>query len=312
MGPQTASDVPTLMPAALVRTPEGHIAFWSPAMEQRYGFAAEEAVGQEAHRLLQTKSWQALHEIEATLEARHSWIGGLIHQRADKRPVMAAHHWQLHRAGSEVFVTELHSDIVAVDTPQAAQLADVIATIAQELSQPLAALSGYIGGVQRAFARPWPDRSYLGHGMEEAAKQIVRASELLQRVRAMGENLRSSRLRGAHARLSEAMEHSERLARDYHDAAHESGTLLAQSVLARHERERARLRRVAGKAGAASVQRATMLGNIRLLERLLHNTPGRAEPVVEQALRQLLDEERSCLAALEQVSRDLPLNEQPS
>jgi len=299
MGPQGASEAVTQRPAALVRTLEGHIAFWSPAMEQRYGFVAEEAVGQDAHRLLQTRSWQALHEIETALESRHSWIGGLIHQRADERPVIAAHRWQLHRSGGEMFVTELHSDIVPAGTPAADQLADVIATIAQELSQPLAALGGYIGGVQRAFARPWPDRSYLEQGITEAGKQVARAARLLQRVRTLGESLRSPRMRSLHVRLADAME--------------DSRTLIAQSILARHDRERARIRRTAGRAGVAAVERAARLGNIRLLERLLNDVSISVEPMIEQTLRQLLDDEQTQLAGLEQQDvSGLPLSEQPS
>jgi PAS domain S-box-containing protein len=307
MGPQAASNVTTDVPAALIRTLEGNIAFWSPAMEQRYGFAAEEAVGQQAHRLLQTRSWQAIDEIEATLQARHSWVGGLIHQRADETPVIAANRWQLHRIGADVFVTELHADIVAADTPEAGQLADVIATIAQELSQPLAALGGYIGGVQHAIARAWPDRSYLEHGMDEAGKQLARAGELLQRVRTLGENLRSVQLRSVHARLTEALEVGERVSKNQQDIVRASKTLVAQSVLARRQREKDRIRRAAGKAGAVSVQRAAVLGNVRLLERLLNDVSNGAEPTVEQALRQLLDDERAALAAIEQ-----PVSESPS
>ena len=314
MGPQAASEETTQMPAALIRTLEGRIAYWSPAMEQRYGFAAEEAVGQQAHGLLQTRSWQALHEIEATLESRHSWIGGLIHQRADERPVIAAHRWQLHRTGGDIFVTEVHADIVSADAPQAEQLADVIATMAQELSQPLAALGGYIGGVQRAFGRPRPDRSHLEHGMVEAAKQITRTGELLQRMRAIGENLRDPRLRGAHARLTEAMEHTDRLTKDHQRTAAGSRTVLAQSVAVRRERETVRIRRADFRAGGASVERATMLRNIGLLERLLNDVSSTVEPIVARALRQLLDDEQARVATIEQqeASGQLPLSESPS
>ena len=41
-------------PAMLIRTMQGHVTHWSPAMEQRYGFTANEAVGQIAHQLLGT------------------------------------------------------------------------------------------------------------------------------------------------------------------------------------------------------------------------------------------------------------------
>jgi len=186
--------------------------------------------------------------------------------------------------------------------------------MAQELSQPLAAVGGYIGGVQRAFERAWPDRTNLEHGMAEAAKQLARTAELLQRMRTLGENLRTPQMRSVHARLTESMEVGERLAKGHHEAIRESRTALAQSVLARHERERARIRRVAGREGDASPARATMLANIRLLERVMTGASSSIEPMIEQALRHLLDEERASLAAIEQqgAAGDLPLSETPS
>ena len=177
---------------------EGHIAFWSPAMEQRYGFAAEEAVGQVSHQLLRTSSWQGIGEIEAVLMDRNVWHGGLIHHRADGQPVMSANHWQLHRQTNDqgMLVTELHSDIVATGTDAGCQLADVMTTIAQDLSQPLTALGSYISGVRRGLEPAWSDKLRLEQGMTEAAAQLARTSEALNRLRALGENLRDPRLRG--------------------------------------------------------------------------------------------------------------------
>ncbi len=296
---QPASDARMDVPAALIRTMDGHIAYWSPAMELRYGFAAEEALGQVAHRLLRTTSWQAMDEIRALLVVNRSWTGGLVHYRADDRPVLVASHWHLHRADEDSFVTELHADIVPAGTPAAGQLADVFTAIAQEMSQPLAALGGYITGVHRLLDRPWPDRAHLDRGIAEAGAQVARAAEVLKRVRMLGDNLRDTRLRGAHARLTEAMERSERLAKRAHDAVAES-TAMAQSVVARHERERARLRRVAGRTGAASVERASVLGHIRLLERLLGGEADQTDPTMQQMLRRLLVTEQASLAVLDQ------------
>jgi two-component system, LuxR family, sensor kinase FixL len=193
-------------PAALIRTMEGHIAFWSPAMEQRYGFAAEEAVGQVSCQLLRTSSWQDIGEIEAVLVDRNIWHGGLVHHRADGQPVMSANHWHLHRQTNDrrMLVTELHSDIVATDTDAGRQLADVMATIAQDLSQPLTALGSYISGVRRGLEPAWSDKLRLEQGITEAAAQLARTSEALNRLRALGENLRDPRLRGPHARMTAA------------------------------------------------------------------------------------------------------------
>ena len=193
-----ASDSLSDAPAALIRTMEGHIAFWSPAMEQRYGFAAEEAVGQISHQLLDTTSWQALDEIEAVLLNQDIWDGGLIHHRADGQPVMAANHWHLHRetGGRGALVTELHTDIVPGGTLLGFQLADILTTMAQELSEPLTAISGYISG--RAEVTPTglagPDLRPRS-GLNRSCHSLARANEILGRLRALGENLRDPRLR---------------------------------------------------------------------------------------------------------------------
>ncbi len=96
-------------PSALIRTLDGCITYWSPEMERRYGYAAEEAVGQVAHKLLRTASWLALDEIDRILVKCNAWRGGLIHYRADGQPVIASNHWHLHQQaqGRIPIVTEL-------------------------------------------------------------------------------------------------------------------------------------------------------------------------------------------------------------
>jgi hypothetical protein len=76
----------------------------------------------------------------------------LIVHRADDQPMIVANHWLLQHGadGLEALVTEVHSDIVTPGTPGANELADVVATIAQELSQPLTAVGGFVAGAQRA------------------------------------------------------------------------------------------------------------------------------------------------------------------
>ena len=167
-----ASDGLSDEPATLIRTMEGHIAFWSPAMEQRYGFAPEEAVGQVSHQLLRTSSWQEIGEIQAVLVDRNVWDGGLIHRRADGQPVMAANHWHLHRRTNdqEMLVTELHSDIVVAGTDAGHQLADVMTTMAQELSQPLTALGSYISGVRRGLRTGLVRQAAIGTGHDAGSR----------------------------------------------------------------------------------------------------------------------------------------------
>ena len=124
-------------------------------------------VGRVSHQLLRTSSWQDIGEIEAALVDRNVWHGGLIHRRADGQPMMVANHSHLHRRTNdqEMLVTEPHSDIVAAGTDAGHQLADVMTTIAQELSQPLTALGSYISGMRRGLQPAWPDKPRLDQGM---------------------------------------------------------------------------------------------------------------------------------------------------
>ena len=116
----------------LIRSMDGRITLWSPAMKQRYGFTSDQARAQIAHQLLRTIFWKPLHEVEGALLEQKAWSGGLIHHRLDGRPVVTAAYWHLHLdvTGGEPVVVELHSDIVPVGDSVSNQLADVMAILA--------------------------------------------------------------------------------------------------------------------------------------------------------------------------------------
>ncbi len=181
-------------PGALIRTREGHITFWSREMEQRYGFASEEAVGQVAHHLLRTVSWQALTEIEAELAHQSTWRGGLIHRRADGKPVMTGNYWYLHTDAHDpaALVTEVHYDIVPAGTPACGDLADILATIAHELSQPLTAIDAYMSAARRTLERAWPERTQARQAIDQAIGQLGRAKAALGQMRALSASLKST------------------------------------------------------------------------------------------------------------------------
>ena len=299
-----ASDSLSDAPAALIRTMEGHIAFWSPAMEQRYGFAAEEAVGQVSHQLLRTTSWQELDEIEAVLLDQKTWNGGLVHYRADGQPVVAANQWHLHHETSSrgAFVTELHADIVPGGTLLGFQLVDVLTTMAHELSQPLTAISSYISGAQRSLQPAWPDRPRLDRGLTEAATQLARTKEILGRLRALGENLRDPRLRQLQAGLTANIVQTERVVQKSREVIRETRTIVTETVLARQERQKARApRRSVGETDATADQSAVARQNIKLLQYLLQrNANDRLDAQTQQTLKRLLADENARLATLDQ------------
>ncbi len=163
-------------PGRLIRTIEGYITAWSPDMQRRYGFTSEEAQGRTSHQLLRTIFPQALPAIQATLRERNRWSGGLIHRHADGRAVMAVNHWYVYRDidREACLVTEVHSDIAPEGNGACQQLADVLAALAHELSEPLAAINDSVDGAQLVLQRGWPDLPRVREAMAQAFGQIAR------------------------------------------------------------------------------------------------------------------------------------------
>jgi two-component system sensor kinase FixL len=179
---------PSASPDMLIRTMEGRLTFWSPGMEQRYGFTNEQALGQTSHQLLKTIFPKALNEIEDTLQSQSNWSGGLIHRHSDGRSIMVVGHWYLQRAvdGRDAVVTEVHSRAVG------RELADLIAMLAHELSEPLTAISNYINAAQRIADGAWPNREGLRNAMAQAANQIARGAAGINLMRDLANELRST------------------------------------------------------------------------------------------------------------------------
>src|SRR5689334_22234578 len=101
MGASGLNQLPTsAFSAALVfvRERSGTIRYWSDGLQQLYGYSAAEAVGQDAHQLLQT-SFPVLPEaIAATLESAGTWSGELLQRRKDGHPLVVVCQWSLTRA----------------------------------------------------------------------------------------------------------------------------------------------------------------------------------------------------------------------
>jgi signal transduction histidine kinase len=181
-------------PDRLIRTMEGHITAWSPGMQRRYGFTSEEAHGRTSHQLLRTTFPQALQAIEATLVHLNTWSGGLIHRRADGRAVMAVNHWYVYRDVDRqaCLVKEVHSDIVPEGDGACQQLADVLAALAHELSQPLTAISNYVDAAQRSLQQGWPDLRSVREAIARAANQITRGAEGVHLLRELANGMRDA------------------------------------------------------------------------------------------------------------------------
>ena len=184
----------TASPDTLIRTMDGHITSWPPDMEQRYGFASSEALGCTSHQLLRTIFPLALPEIEATLACQKTWSGVLIHRHADGRAVMTVNHWYVHQDIDNQ--TALSRKCIPTSRKRASiarqQLADVLAALAHELSEPLTAISNYVDGTQRILQRGWPDLENVRKAMAQASNQIARSADGVRLLRDLATAMRDT------------------------------------------------------------------------------------------------------------------------
>ncbi|HEX5324396.1 MAG TPA: SpoIIE family protein phosphatase [Capsulimonadaceae bacterium] len=85
--------------AILIQEPETNsISFWSEGAQRTYGWTAEEAIGQVAYELLETKFPLPYGEILSILQTAGRWSGDLIHTRKDGRCIIVASRWALQRS----------------------------------------------------------------------------------------------------------------------------------------------------------------------------------------------------------------------
>jgi PAS domain S-box-containing protein len=96
--------------AIVVRDMQGRILFWSRGAEVMYGWLSEEALGRDAHALLQTEGAASIQEADATLLRQGRWEGEAIHHRRDGTRVVVASRWALQRGSDDAPVRVLSID----------------------------------------------------------------------------------------------------------------------------------------------------------------------------------------------------------
>ena len=96
-----------------VRDINNRITFWNKGAAQKYGWTAEQALGQVVHQFLHTVFPSPLNQIEAELLAHGRWEGELIHTRADRSLLTVASRWALQRdlQGNPRAILEINNDI---------------------------------------------------------------------------------------------------------------------------------------------------------------------------------------------------------
>ena len=96
-----------------VRSMSDVITYWNRGAEELYGWTAQEAIGKEAHRLLQPVFPAPIEEIRAELLRSSRWDGELETRRADGTRVVVASRWSLRRdeQGRPAAILETNNDI---------------------------------------------------------------------------------------------------------------------------------------------------------------------------------------------------------
>jgi len=99
--------------AIIVRDMDNRIVFWNCGAEVMYGWAREEALGQNLGELLKAEFAEPSESLDATILRRGQWDGELVHRKRDGTRVVVASRWALQRSadGAPLRILTINNDI---------------------------------------------------------------------------------------------------------------------------------------------------------------------------------------------------------
>ena len=178
------------------------ITYWNRGAEELYGWSRDEAVGNIAHQLLKTVFPMPLKDITDEFLRTGRWEGELIHTKRDGTPVTVSSRWSLEHdeRGRPVAIMETNNDITERNRAQEAlrrtqaelahinrvmTLGELTASIAHEVNQPLTGVVTNGSACLRLLNHKPPDLDELRTAVESIINDGMRASEVVQRLRAL-------------------------------------------------------------------------------------------------------------------------------
>jgi two-component system sensor kinase FixL len=192
----------TVPDAMIVIDDAGTIQSFSLAAERQFGWTADEVRGRNVKMLMpQPYSDQHdgyLHRYAQTSERRVIGVGRVVVGRrkdgsdfpmelsvgevrsGDYRYFTGFIRDLTERQQSERRLHDLQGELVHIGRLSA--LGEMSSTLAHELNQPLSAVGNYINGLRRALAAG-ADVEMLQDGLEKASAQVMRAGEIIRRLR---------------------------------------------------------------------------------------------------------------------------------
>jgi two-component system sensor kinase FixL len=190
-----------------VRDMNDVITFWNNGAEELYGWTSEQAVGKASHELTQTIFPAPLEEINAELMRTGRWKGELVHRKRDGSQVVVASRWALRRdeRGKPSAILETNNDITERKRAEAeareserhyreaqmelahanrvATMGQLTASIAHELSQPIAGAGASGHAALRWLANEPPDLEAARRAIERMIRDARRAGDVIDRIR---------------------------------------------------------------------------------------------------------------------------------
>jgi two-component system, LuxR family, sensor kinase FixL len=199
-----ASILETVPDAMIVIDERGIIHDFSAAAERTFGFAAQEAVGQNV-RILMPSPYRESHDsylarYRDTGERRIIGIGRVVvgarkdgttfpmelavgEMRSNDQRFFTGFVRDLtERQDTESRLHELQSELVHISRLTA--MGEMASTLAHELNQPLSAIANYLKGVRRLIERQGGEKSaVIRDAVDKAAEQALRAGDIVRRLR---------------------------------------------------------------------------------------------------------------------------------
>jgi PAS domain S-box-containing protein len=188
--------------AIFVRDMDSVITYWNRAATELYGWPAQYALGKVSHQLTRTKFPEALETIKTELMRTGRWEGDLVHTTRDGAEVTVSSRWSLQRdrEGRPIAVLETNTDhTVRAQTEKALQeaqanlahatrmqtLGELVASIAHEVNQPLAAIMTSAEASLHWLDREPPQVDELRRLVRRVIENTARAGEVIKRLRAL-------------------------------------------------------------------------------------------------------------------------------
>jgi two-component system sensor kinase FixL len=186
--------------AIVARNMQDVVTYWNQGAEELYGWNREEAMGQPSHQLLKTEFSIPLDALKQQVLRTGRWEGELLQKRRDGTGITVASRWsmQLDDRGRPVAMIETNNDITArkhaqemlqdtqtelAHVTRMTTLGELVASIAHEVNQPLAAIVANGEASLRWLDRESPDLDEARRATERIISEGMRASEVITRIR---------------------------------------------------------------------------------------------------------------------------------